>query len=158
MKRVLITCSRSYRDWERADNVLAYVLKKLPGAVLVSGHAFRGDQDLERLWEGRGGQVEVYLANWDGPCRPGECKPGHRRPNKKGGTSCPAAGHHRNEQMAQLPDVVLCLAFIGPCTKRPCYSELPEPHGSHGAVGCATYAQARMHIPTLRYPVPGLLA
>lgn len=50
-----------------------------------------------------------------------------------------AAGPRRNAVMvARGADV--CLAFIGPCTKRGCTR--PQPHGSHGATHCADLAQA----------------
>lgn len=158
MRRILITCSRSWNDWNRAGVVLGHVYQRAPDALLVSGHAWRGDQQLERIWHSLGGQVETHEADWTGPCRE-SCKSGHRLRRKQGdGMYCPAAGDYRNIDMAHLPDTVLCLAFIGPCTKDPCYSELPDPHGSHGATQCATYAQFKAHIPTKRLSAPGLLA
>jgi len=57
-----------------------------------------------------------------------------------------SAGPRRNRAMVQAgPD--LCLAFIGPCTRTAC-AHL-QPHGSHGASGCADLAQAA-GIPTWR--------
>jgi hypothetical protein len=152
-RRVLITCSRSWNDWNRAGRVLGRVYELAPDALLVSGHAWRGDRDLERIWTNLGGRVEVHEADWAGPCRE-SCRRGHRRPSRDGGDHCPAAGNYRNIDMAELPGIVLFLAFIGPCTKDPCYSELPEPHGSHGATQCATYAQYQRHIPTRRFTDP----
>lgn len=152
-RRVLITCSRSWNDWNRARQVLAYVYQRAPDALLVSGHAWRGDRDLERLWKALGGAVEEYPADWAGECHR-MCERGHRRPSKGGGTYCPAAGDRRNRKMAHLPGVVLCLAFIGPCEKDPCYSGLPDPHPSHGATGCADCAEHNCGIPTKRFTDP----
>jgi hypothetical protein len=48
------------------------------------------------------------------------------------------AGFRRNAEMvAQGADI--CLAFIAPCTKKPCRK--PLPHGSHGATHCADLAE-----------------
>lgn len=157
-KRVLITCSRSWTDWPLSTKVLRRVYARAPRAILVSGHNPRGDQNLERIWRAMGGWAEEYEADWSGPCRPG-CKPGHRQSRRGGnGTYCPAAGDYRNHKMASLPAVVLCLAFIGPCIKDRCYSGLPEPHASHGALDCADYAEFNLGIPTLRWERFGAVA
>jgi hypothetical protein len=42
----------------------------------------------------------------------------------------------------------IALAFIGPCIKPRC--PRPQPHGSHGASGCADLAEAT-GIPTRRF-------
>lgn len=50
----------------------------------------------------------------------------------------PRCGPIRNRHMVNLgADVTL--AFIGPCTKPRCPH--PQPHGSHGASGCADLAE-----------------
>jgi hypothetical protein len=150
MRRILITCSRTWKDWELARRVLARMYELAPDAILVSGHNPRGDQDLERIWKALGGQAETYPADWSGPCAR-MCERGHRRSARGGGTYCPAAGDRRNRKMAHLPGVFCCLAFIGPCEKDPCYSGLAEPHPSHGASGCADYAEVNCGIRTRRF-------
>jgi hypothetical protein len=156
-RRILITCSRTWRDWQRADAVLGRAYQLAPDAILVSGHARQGDQDLERLWRGYGGQVETYEPDWEGPCRPQCWPPYHRKLGKNGREFCPAAGDWRNHDMAELPGVVLCLAFLMPCMKEKCEErrELVRKRGgvhyTHGARECADYAQYEVKIPTRRF-------
>lgn len=59
-----------------------------------------------------------------------------------------SAGPARNRHMVNLGADV-CLAFILPCTDPRC--RRPGPHGTHGASGCADYAE-QADIPTYRYP------
>lgn len=148
VRRILITCSRSWKDWDLARRVLARMHELAPDAILVSGHNPRGDQDLERIWKALGGQVEAYRARWRDPCRD-TCDPDHRQPGKSGGTYCPAAGDYRNHEMAELPGVLCCLAFIGPCEKDGC--PMAGVHGSHGATDCADYAESVRSIRTRRF-------
>lgn len=83
---------------------------------------------------------EARPADWTGLCRP-TCKPGHRQPGRNGGRSyCPAAGDYRNEDMvAEEPVPNLCLAFVDECAKPSCRQ--PKPHGTHGAIDCASGAE-----------------
>jgi hypothetical protein len=160
MRRILITCSRTYQDWALARQVLSYVHQKAADAVLVSGHAYRGDQDLERIWKALGGAVETYEADWEAECRPECWPPFHRKRGRNGGTYCPGAGDYRNHQMAQLPGVVLCLAFLAPCEKPGCEKRRERAlqsrrvHYTHGASECADYAEFEMKIPTKRWTQP----
>lgn len=131
-KRVLVTCSRNWADWELARRVLRRVHDLAPDAILVSGHARVGDQDLERIWEGLGGEVERHpVLNW-----------------YKGKRFNSQAGFERSEKMCEL-GATMCLAFIAPCQKEDC--SMCGEHGSHGAVHCADYAEKRCRIPTQRF-------
>jgi hypothetical protein len=157
-RRILITCSRTWQDWGRARRVLAQARQLAPGAVLVSGHAIRGDQDLERIWRGLGGQAEEYPPDWEGECAPDCWPPYHRKRGKNGRDYCPAAGDRRNKLMAELPDVIACLAFLAPCAKPDCsWGRDHGPHYTHGALRCASYAEYEMKIPTkrIKVPIPG---
>jgi hypothetical protein len=60
-----------------------------------------------------------------------------------------AAGFRRNAEMVDAGADV-CLAFIGPCSKRGCPD--PQPHGSHGASHTADLAE-KAGIPVRRFPV-----
>jgi hypothetical protein len=153
-KRVLITISRSWRDWNLARAVLGRVYQLAPDAILVSGHCPQGDQDLERIWKGLGGLVEEHPADWASPCDQW-CDHGPRIARRGGGTYCPQAGDRRNCEMADL-GAALCLAFLGLCVKQRCKWMLP--HASHGARSCADYAGHVRGIPVKRFEDPGLLA
>lgn len=130
--RVLITGSR---DWGDADTIatrldelavaghrhLVVVHGCAPGADLIAdGWARR------RAREGWPVAVDRHPADW-----------------RRYGTR---AGHIRNAAMVAL-GAHLCLAFINPCASLRC--DRTEPHGSHGATGCADLAQ-RAGIPTQR--------
>jgi hypothetical protein len=158
VRRLLITCSRTWTDLTRARRVLGYVYGRAPDLIMVSGHAWRGDRDLERIWKDLGGQVETYVPDWEGPCSPQTCPPwdDHRVRGRNGREYCPAAGGRRNEEMARLPGVVLCLAFLMPCEKPGCEKRralargLGMVHCTHGARRCADYAEHEMKILTRR--------
>jgi hypothetical protein len=87
-RRVLVTVSRTWRDWDRMRGALHLVFD--PEAVLVHGAAPRGDMDADRIWREWGGRTERWPADWS-----------------KGRS----AGFARNTQMVLSgPDE--CLAFI----------------------------------------------
>jgi hypothetical protein len=158
-RRVLITCSRTWKDCPRASRVLSYIYERGPDITLVSGHAWRGDRDLERIWSGLGGQVETYEADWEAECRPDCWPPFHRKRGRDGKDYCPGAGDYRNHQMAELPGVILCLAFLMPCVEPACEKwrerarSLGKVHYTHGARECADYAEFEVKIPTRRFAV-----
>ena len=67
--------------------------------------------------------------------------------------------------MANLPGVVLCLAFLKPCELDSPYCDrgrevarsFGQVHPTHGAGRCANYAEFEVRIPTRRYwaaPIP----
>lgn len=156
-RRVLITCSRTWKDWPRAERVLSYIHQRGPDITLVSGHAWRGDRDLERIWSGLGGQVETHEADWEAECRPDCWPPFHRKRGRDGKDYCPGAGDYRNHQTAELPGVILCLAFLMPCEKPECEKrrerarQARRVHYTHGARECADYAEFEVKIPTRRF-------
>lgn len=133
--RVLVTVSRSYRQFGLMNEALAAVFWEFGAprdAVLVSGHCRDGDQDAERLWRAHGLAVEEHAARWreHGP----DCPAWH-----SGRASCLKAGYRRDAEMVGLGATV-CLAFIGDCVDQKC--KRPKPHGSHGATGTARMALA----------------
>lgn len=107
------------RDWpvERADvieHALAKVLlgdnppNKPPWTLLVGDNKTGVDKILRDLWLEWGHPVQVYGADWEGPCRR-TCQPRHRI-RVRGTSICPAAGPYRNQQMVEdAPDI--CMAF-----------------------------------------------
>lgn len=124
--RILVTCSRSWRDWPLMKTELGRVHDRYPDAVLVHGDSPKGDRDAAGIWRGLGGEVEAWPADWkncDADCR-------HR-----GGNHCPYAGLRRNLAMVESSPV-LCLAFIN--------------RASRGASHCAQAAEDA-GIPTVRY-------
>jgi hypothetical protein len=157
MRRLLITCSRTWKDWPRARAVLGYVYERAPDLIMVSGHAWKGDRDLERIWKELGGQVETYVPDWEGECAPDCWPPWHRKRGREGREYCPAAGDRRNQEMARLPGVILCLAFLMPCEEPKCDKRrelarnLGVVHYTHGARQCADYAEHEMQIPVRRF-------
>lgn len=129
--RILVTVSRSWRDWPTMKAALAQVHAAHPDAVLVHGDAPKGDRDAAGIWRGIGGKVEAWPAKWrehGDDCR---CP---RRTER-----CRFAGFRRNIAMVEsAPDT--CLAFIH--------------NRSKGATHCADAAEAA-GIPTFRYPTDG---
>jgi YspA, cpYpsA-related SLOG family len=133
--RVLITGSRTWDDVPVVEEALRPHFR--PGAVLVSGACPKGaDAICERVWEGWGGLVERHPADWEGPCRD-TCKPGHRKPDRQGGTYCPAAGNYRDAEMV-AEGAEAAEAFIHA--------------GSHGASTTAELAE-RAGIPVNRHEI-----
>lgn len=138
--RILVTVSRSWRDWPTMKAALAQVHAAHPDAVLVHGDAPKGDRDAAGIWRGMGGQVEPWPADW-GHCAP-DCR--HRErvqldSSANFRTHCPYAGFRRNIAMVEsAPDT--CLAFIH--------------NKSRGATHCAGMAEGA-GIPTVRYPSGG---
>jgi YspA, cpYpsA-related SLOG family len=123
--RVLITGSRTWGRpdlvWKALDQLAACRPVTL---TVVHGAAPRGADQHASAWvasrreQGYPVVEEAHPADW-------------RREGR-------AAGFRRNARMvATGPD--LCLTFIAPCTDPRC--RRPEPHGTHGAVHCATAAR-----------------
>lgn len=110
--RILITGSREFRSLETVQLTLADVTDGKPGPHTVVHGAARGADTLAAVAAQRfGWQVDPHPADWAGQCR-ASCKPGHRQPNRNGnGYYCPAAGHHRNQDMVDL-GADICVAFL----------------------------------------------
>jgi hypothetical protein len=120
--RCLITGSRDWSDQDVIWQALADVVRQLPpdqDLVLVHGMCPTGADAMADDWAVKyGAAIERHRAEHFGPW--------------------PACGPRRNAYMVHLGADV-CYAFIGPCTGRRC--RRPEPHGSHGATGCADLAE-----------------
>jgi hypothetical protein len=115
--RILVTGSRDWTDEEILLGALAHAvvtgLRHHDHVVVVHGACRTGaDAMTDRTCRVRGVSLERHPADWDAPCRP-ECEPGHRRPRQDGTTCCPAAGHYRNQEMADRGAHV-CLSFFQP--------------------------------------------
>lgn len=127
--RVLVTGSRDWTDRRAIGNTLtnagalAVALDQL--LIVVHGACRTGADAIAEEWvawhrdRGRPFETEPHRAEDHGPW--------------------PACGPIRNRHMVSL-GADACFAFIGPCTKRGC--RRTDPHGSHGASGCADMAEA----------------
>jgi hypothetical protein len=62
--RILVTCSRTWRRWSQAREVLTSIHARYPGAVLVHGDCPDGDRQLAGIWRGLGGKDEPWPADW----------------------------------------------------------------------------------------------
>lgn len=119
--RVLVTGSRDWEDGNLIFGVLDDIGFEvgLDWMVVIHGACPTGADHYADLWaEARDTGLSRHPADWD---RHGK-----------------AAGPRRNAEMVAAGANV-CLAFIGPCRKRNCRQ--PQPHGSHGATGCADLAE-----------------
>lgn len=109
--RILVTVSRSYREWHTMRNALEQTHAAHPDAVLVHGDCDPGDVHAAGMWKGLGGKDDPCPADWP-TCAP-DCKPGHRKVNRRGQEYCPTAGLRRDEVMVQSgPNLVI--GFIDP--------------------------------------------
>lgn len=91
IKRVVIAGCRDYNNYDEAKQYIDFCLvdiKKENDIIIVSGCASGADAIGERYAEENGLKVEKYPADWT-----------------KYGRS---AGPKRNEQMAQISDLVIC--------------------------------------------------
>jgi hypothetical protein len=120
--RVLVTGSRDWTDHHTVTHNLTYILRIMGPLTLVHGACPTGADAIAAEWADihreSGVVPDPHPADW--------------------GTYGPSAGPLRNAHMVSL-GATLCLAFIGPCTKPFCRRE--QPHGSHGASGCAKLAE-----------------
>jgi hypothetical protein len=139
--RVIVTGSRTWRDYALICEVLDGILAEHRNVTVVEGAAAEGADVMAHAWvrrqlrQGASVRGERHPADWDAPCRP-ECQPGHRR-RRRGLTYCPAAGHYRNTHMVSL-DIDETVAFIAACSSATCSED--GPHGSHGGSDCAALA------------------
>lgn len=99
---IQVTGSRAVKPEDRPilEGGLRHVVGDAPGPhTLRHGAAPGADRLFAAIARSWGWTVLDRPADWDGPCRD-TCEPGHRRPKKYGsGTTCPAAGHYRNQGM-----------------------------------------------------------
>jgi len=65
VKRIMVTCSRTWRRWSLARRVLTQVYALYPDAVLVHGDCPKGDRQLAGIWQSLGGRDEPWPADWD---------------------------------------------------------------------------------------------
>lgn len=148
--RILITGSRTWKDWRTMRDALAPTVAEHHGNVTIrEGCADGADRLAERIARQLGTHVEHRPANWNA-CAGPNCTPSHRKTRRDGTTYCPAAGVLRDAEMVD-DGADECLAFIDPCAKHGCRKI--HPHGSHGATTTANLAE-RAGIPTLRFPAP----
>lgn len=135
MIRILVTGSRTWTDEDTVRGAFAQVVSihGPENVTIVHGACPRGADaladEIATGWTGL--TVERHPADWD---RHGK-----------------AAGFRRNAEMVDA-GADICLAFIGPCSKRGCPD--PGPHGSHGASHTAALAE-RAGIPVRRFPRDG---
>lgn len=132
--RVLVTGSRDDRRPRRVFDTLDELLDNLePSRRLVVIHGACKDR------KGRLRGVDAWADLWARRARAAGCPVDIEQYPAEQFGPWPACGPRRNRHMvARGADEAL--AFIGPCTRRGCPH--PEPHGSHGATGCADLAQA----------------
>jgi hypothetical protein len=139
--RVLVTGSRDWTNRRQVEDTLttagALAIALGQRLVVVHGACPTGVDAIANEW-----------AEWHrqrGQPFAVEPHPAQRHPTEDFGP-WPGAGPRRNAHMVQL-GADACFAFIGLCTSSRC--RRPEPHGSHGATGCADLAEAA-GIPTRR--------
>lgn len=130
--RVLVTGSRDWTDALMIRRALLTVnAAHCPAPfVLVHGAARGADRIAASCADRLGWEVEPHPVSKQQWTRIGK-----------------AAGFYRNRRMVQRGAVV-CLAFILPCTDFQCTRS--EPHGTHGASGCADLAR-HVGIPVWEY-------
>ncbi len=119
--RILITVSRSWKDWDTVRRAYDEATAAHPNEVItvVHGNNPDGDREAARIATVRGCVTEGHDANWSAYGN--------------------AAGPIRNQEMVNAHADV-CLAFIRPCRKAGCRK--PKPHDSHGASDCVSKARA----------------
>jgi hypothetical protein len=117
-------------EWRLAAKELRSVQRTYLGADWLAEWAAAGMSEV--AWD-----IERHPADWEAPCRDA-CEPGHRRRRWDGTESCPAAGSHRNGDMAALGADV-CLYGWMPCAD-PRHRSW-RTHGTHGAADCAGKAE-----------------
>lgn len=117
--RVLVTGSRSWKDYRTIHRALDTLLAAHPGMVLVSGACAQGADAIAERW------AALHSI------------PNDRHP-AKWATEGRGAGLARNSRMVAAGADV-CVLFVTRCAKTSC-PQGPDPHGSHGAMDCAVKA------------------
>ncbi|MEV4079208.1 NADAR domain-containing protein [Nonomuraea fuscirosea] len=137
---VLVTGSRTWKDWHAMRDVMAAIVAEHgPDRVTFRhGKAKGADLMCDRIARQLGAHVEQRPADWE-VCAGPRCKPLHRKRRGDGSTYCPAAGLIRDAAMITEGEVDECVAFINPCADPKCRKQ--ETHGSHGATTTACMAE-----------------
>lgn len=132
--RVLVTGSRDWGTLVTVTGALNSALADAPESrafVVVHGDCPTGADMMAKVW----------ATTWCGDERVSE------EPHPAAWHLGHGAGPQRNAAMVAL-GADQCLAFIGPCMSLRC--RRTDPHGSHGATGCADLAE-KAGIPTRRW-------
>jgi hypothetical protein len=127
--RILVTGSRDWTNRAAVEDTLTAALALAVALsqvlIVVHGACRTGTDAIVQEWaerqrdRGRPVEIEPHRAEWR--------------------THGLAAGPIRNQEMVDA-GADAAFAFIGPCRKRGC--SRPQPHGTHGASGCAEAAEA----------------
>lgn len=134
--RVLVTGSRDWADHDLVRDALVAARYQSGPMVIVHGACPNGADAIASWWARQFRHLDITE----------EAHPAQGHPTEDFGP-WPGCGPRRNAHMVSL-GADMALAFIGPCTKASC--RRPEPHGSHGATGCADLAE-EAGIPTRRW-------
>lgn len=139
--RILVTATRDLTDavlvQSTLDKRLTRAINEGKTLVIVQGGAAGGDK-LARDWGHAMQSCALPVVV--------ETHPARNHPSEDFGP-WPECGPKRNAYMVRL-GAAECLAFIGPCASDRCWRS--DPHGSHGASGCANLAESA-GIPTVRW-------
>lgn len=90
-QRIIVCGSRTFSDLGRAREVLSFWLTDPDDTIVVHGDARGADRTAALVAKRLGYELEAYPANWNDEGR--------------------SAGYKRNERMAKLPGVTMCIAF-----------------------------------------------
>jgi hypothetical protein len=137
--RVLVTSSRDWDHVAAVWNELSEMLREHGAVTVVHGGCRTGGDRIADGWahiqirDGKNVTTEIHDADWDRYGR--------------------AAGPRRNAEMVKA-GADECLCFLAQCSDHRCYRS--DPHGSHGAAGCARMA-AEAGIPVRYFGDPAIL-
>lgn len=153
----LVSGSREWDDAEAVESVLRSAEHRCGTVgrelVVVHGACPAGVDAIADAWCKRTiVAFRSFPADWYAPCDPVSCTPGHRRRDRRGRTTCPAAGVYRNQFMLDALPIDVVLAW-----------PLPQGSGTQDMVRRAKAAGVPVRTfgplgePTLFEPFEGLL-